>query len=113
MSELQLLEEPSEIPSDFNAALYFQNAVGITAYKGKPERIILKADPVAARYIASQAFHSSQKLLKVDGDAHYFELSILLSEAANQLFCSSTEKNLRRRGILKSTLILSLDSNFW
>jgi predicted DNA-binding transcriptional regulator YafY len=80
MSELQLLEEPAEIPSDFNAALYFQNAVGITAYKGKPERIILKAEPVAARYISSQAFHSSQKLLKVDGDAHYFELSILLSE---------------------------------
>lgn len=80
MSELQILDESGEIPTEFNPAEYFKNAVGITAYKGNPERIILKADLVAARYIATQPFHLSQKLIKEESDAQYFELNILISE---------------------------------
>ena len=80
MSELQMLEEAAEIPADFDAALYFQNAVGITSYKGKPKKIILKAEPIAARYIASQPFHSSQQFIKEEDQFHYFELCILISE---------------------------------
>jgi len=80
MSELQMLEDAAEIPADFDAAQYFQNAVGITAYKGQPKKIVLKAEPVAARYIASQPLHSSQQFIKEEAQFHYFELCILISE---------------------------------
>jgi predicted DNA-binding transcriptional regulator YafY len=40
----------------------------------------LKADAVAARYIETQAFHASQKLLEKQTDYSLFELRILITE---------------------------------
>ena len=80
MSELQLLDEAAEIPTDFDATAYFRDAVGITAFKGEALRIVLKADAVAARYIETQAFHASQKLLEKQPEYSLFELRILITE---------------------------------
>ncbi len=80
MSELQILDEAAQIPADFNATDYFRDAVGITAFKGAALRIVLKADAIAARYIETQAFHSSQKCLERNADFSVFELKILITE---------------------------------
>lgn len=80
MSELQILDEAAQIPSDFDAKHYFKNAVGITAFKGEPLRIVLKAEPVAARYIETQPFHSSQLCLEKNANYSLFELQILVTE---------------------------------
>ena len=80
MTELQLLDEAAQIPADFNASDYFRDAVGITAFKGEAVKIIIKAEPVAARYIETQAFHASQKLVKKQPTFSIFELRILITE---------------------------------
>lgn len=80
MTELQLLDEAAQIPSDFNATDYFRDAIGITAFKGEALRIVLKADAIAARYIETQAFHHSQKLLEKQATYSIFELRILVTE---------------------------------
>lgn len=80
MTELQLLDEAAQIPADFDAADYFRDSIGITAFKGEALRIVLKADAVAARYIESQAFHASQKLLEKQTEYSLFELRILITE---------------------------------
>jgi predicted DNA-binding transcriptional regulator YafY len=80
MADLSLLDETSYIPQDFNAVAYFQNAIGITAYKAEPEKIILKADAIAARYIDSQPFHSSQICIEKQSQFSIFELKVLITE---------------------------------
>jgi predicted DNA-binding transcriptional regulator YafY len=80
MTELQLLDEAAQIPADFNATDYFRDAIGITAFKGAALRIVLKADAIAARYIETQAFHHSQKLLDKQDAYSIFELRILVTE---------------------------------
>ncbi|MEN9993524.1 MAG: hypothetical protein RL762_181 [Bacteroidota bacterium] len=80
MTDLQLLDEAAQIPSDFNATDYFRDAIGITAFRGEALRIVLKADAIAARYIETQAFHQSQKLLEKHDAYSIFELRILVTE---------------------------------
>ena len=80
MTELQLLDEAAQIPADFNATEYFRDAIGITAFRGEALRIVLKADAIAARYIETQAFHQSQKLLEKQDAYSIFELRILVTE---------------------------------
>jgi len=80
MTELQLLDEAAQIPADFNATDYFRDAVGITAFKGEAVKITIKAEPIAARYIETQAFHASQKLVEKQPTFSIFELRILITE---------------------------------
>jgi len=68
------------LPESFDAASYFQDTIGITAFKGKPEKIKFEADKVAARYINSQPFHHSQKIEKQKNGSTVFTLKILISE---------------------------------
>jgi predicted DNA-binding transcriptional regulator YafY len=75
-----ITEDSASFPEDFNPDSYFQDTIGITAYKGKVERIIIKANKIAAKYIASQPFHSSQKILSENKEESIFELIILISE---------------------------------
>ena len=80
MKDPMVLEDEAELPIDFNPEAYFQDTIGITTYKGKTEKIVLKTNSVAAKYIASQPLHQSQKLLSEDKDNSVFELNILISE---------------------------------
>jgi predicted DNA-binding transcriptional regulator YafY len=75
-----VLEEDSTLPPDFDPEAYFQDAIGITSYKGKPLKIRIKANKIAAKYISSQPFHSSQKLVSENKEEAVFELFILISE---------------------------------
>lgn len=81
MSELIISEETAQKPSDFDPEKYFKYAVGITANNdSEPEKVIFKADNVAAKYIESQPFHFSQKTFKKGKNRTTFTLTVLISE---------------------------------
>jgi len=80
MKDPLILEDKAELPIDFNAESYFQDTIGITTYKGQTEKIILKTNPIAAKYISSQQLHHSQKLISENKENSIFELNILISE---------------------------------
>ena len=80
MDTPKLLEEEMHYPGDFNAENYFRHSMGITSYKGKISKIIIKANSVAARYISSQPIHESQEVQKENKDYTYFILTLLISE---------------------------------
>jgi len=75
-----ITEDEATFPDDFSPSSYFQDTIGITAYKGKTEKIKIKANKIAAKYIASQPFHKSQKHISEGNDESVFELNVLISE---------------------------------
>jgi len=75
-----ITEDEATFPADFTPSSYFQDTIGITAYKGKTEKVRIKANKIAAKYIASQPFHKSQKQIMEETEESVFELNILISE---------------------------------
>lgn len=80
LENLVVTEEVMTSPIPFNPKQFFEFAIGITASQGKPEKVIFKADNVAAKYIASQPFHASQKVVKEGKNKTTFELTVFISE---------------------------------
>lgn len=81
MQDLQVTEEVVQRPTDFNPDLYFKYSVGITADNNSvPQKVIIKAENVAAKYIESQPFHASQTIVKEGKNRTTFELFVLISE---------------------------------
>lgn len=80
MQDPKVLDDEASLPIDFDPESYFQDTVGITAYKGKTERIVIRANQIAAKYISSQPFHQSQRLLEEKAEFSTFELKVLVSE---------------------------------
>ena len=80
MENLQTTEWNAILPSDFNPLEYFEFSTGITAFKGEPELIEIKADLISAKYILSQPFHHTQKLISETNDYCIFELKVFISE---------------------------------
>ncbi len=80
MSDVEILEEVGLKPLDFEPDLFFKHAVGITSSEDEPSVIVFKADNVSAKYINSQPFHSSQRLIKEGKNKSTFELRVLISE---------------------------------
>ena len=88
MLNLESIEENSIIPSSFNPKEYFEYSTGITAYKGEPELIEIKADSISAKYILSQPFHHSQKLISEYNEYSIFQLKVFISEELIRSFLS-------------------------
>ncbi|MGC6434669.1 MAG: helix-turn-helix transcriptional regulator [Crocinitomicaceae bacterium] len=80
MEELIITQEKAVKPLSFNAENFFKHAVGITTSEEEPLNVILKADKVSSKYIKSQPFHSSQKVIKEGKNKTTFELKVLISE---------------------------------
>ena len=81
LTNLVITEESALKPVDFNAENYFKYSIGITTNnQSVPEKILFKADNVAAKYIDSQPFHFSQKRLKAGKNRTSFELNVMISE---------------------------------
>ncbi len=80
MSDLQSSEEKISTSINFKPTAFFQHAMGITASAGAPEKVVFKADNVAAKYIISQPFHSSLKVVKEGKNKTTFEMTVYLSE---------------------------------
>jgi predicted DNA-binding transcriptional regulator YafY len=81
MKNLVLTDIVVQKPVNFNPDDYFKFSVGISAdNKSHPEKIIFKADNVAAKYIESQPFHSSQEIVKTGKNRSTFQLIVYISE---------------------------------
>lgn len=80
MYDLQTSEEKLNIQVDFKPDQFFKHAIGITASGGQPEKVIFKADNVAAKYIESQPFHVSQEIVKEGKNKTTFEMTVFISE---------------------------------
>lgn len=91
LERMEGLESTSEIfhrKIDFSPERFFKNAVGITANESDPEKIIFKADNIAAKYIQSQPFHPSQVLVKEGKNRSTFSLEVIVSEELIRTFLS-------------------------
>lgn len=80
MTELEISTETAEKPTNFKPENYFKYAVGITSGNEDPSEIRFSASPIAAKYIASQPFHSSQILEKETKKLSEFSLKVNVSE---------------------------------
>lgn len=81
MEGLLVKEDIYEKQIGFNSEQFFKNAVGITANEKEiPSKVIVKADNVAAKYIESQPFHSSQVIEKQGKNKTVFSMEVLISE---------------------------------
>jgi len=80
IEEFTVTDEIGLKPIHFDPVSFFKHAVGITSSEEEPVKIIFKADKVSSRYIDSQPFHSSQKIIKEGKSKTTFELTVLISE---------------------------------
>jgi predicted DNA-binding transcriptional regulator YafY len=62
MQKVQLLDDPFDIPADFDANRYFSTAWGIIGGGGGELRVVLTFAPEAADLIREHNWHESQKL---------------------------------------------------
>ncbi len=88
MFNLEQSEEKMVSPVSFNPAQFFKYAIGITASSGQPETIVFKAENIAAKYIESQPFHWSQKVIKEGKNKTTFEMQVFISEELIRAFLS-------------------------
>lgn len=81
MGNLDVTDQNGEKPKSFNPDLYFKHSIGITASDDAiPVEIKFKAKNVAAKYIDSQPFHQSQKVMESNVDFTIFSLFVQISE---------------------------------
>ena len=80
MEDPKILEDEQITPQGFDAEVYFENAMGITSYKGEAKKIIIHADEIASKYIKSQPIHHSQEIMKESKEGTHFTFKLLLSE---------------------------------
>lgn len=89
MGNLDVTDQTGEKPKSFNPDLYFKHSIGITASDDvEPKKIQFKAKNVAAKYIDSQPFHSSQKILESNDSYTTFSLFAQVSEELTRLLMS-------------------------
>jgi predicted DNA-binding transcriptional regulator YafY len=80
MRKLEVADEVIMKPSDFSPSNFFKYSMGISSSESAPEIILFKANNIAAKYIESQPFHSTQKMLKRGKKKCIFQLEIFVSE---------------------------------
>ncbi len=80
IEDLTVSKEKAEEPIDFDPDNYFKHAIGITSGNSSPLDIVLKVNAVAAKYLDSLPFHSSQKVKELKEDYVIFTLKVTMSE---------------------------------
>jgi predicted DNA-binding transcriptional regulator YafY len=80
MDHLIISAQNGSVPENFSSQNFFEHTIGITTYDAKPEKIELKANNIASKYIESQPFHSTQKVVKVGKNKTLFSLKVIVTE---------------------------------
>lgn len=88
LDDLEITSEIAEKPEGFEPDNYFKYAIGITSGNEAPSVIRFFANEIAAKYITSQPFHSSQRIAKEEKDGTLFELEVNVSEELVRDFLS-------------------------
>lgn len=77
ISNLSVQGDKFVVQKAFDADAYFQHAIGITVLgNAKPETVMLRCDPLLAKYLASQPLHHSQTMQE-DGDGIVVQLEVM------------------------------------
>ncbi|MBU2018348.1 MAG: WYL domain-containing protein [Bacteroidetes bacterium] len=107
MDEVVVSDKVSDKPKDFNPDSFFQHSVGITANESEPLKVVLKANNIAAKYIQSQPFHLSQKLIKEGNKRSTFTLSVIITEELiRDLMSYGGEIEVIEPSILRESILL-------
>lgn len=64
IQSIQILEQTYEIPADFDGQEYFKHSYGIFRGDTIPERIVIEATPMAAKFLRTLPLHASQTEIK-------------------------------------------------
>lgn len=119
LERMENLEDTSEFYNqkiDFDAVKFFKNAIGITANESQPEKILFKAENIAAKYIVSQPFHVSQQIVKEGKNKTTFSIEVIVSEELIRSFLSfGGEIEITEPESLRNTMIkrvLALKENY-
>ena len=112
IENLEISDEKGSVPKKFNPDLYFKYSIGITTTEASPQQIIFKANNIAAKYIYSQPFHESQKIIKKVNEFTTFELYVLITEELIREFLRySGEIQVIEPLALKNEIIHRLKNN--
>lgn len=79
IEDLEVTNEVALKPVNFDPDDYFKHAIGISS-SGKPEEILLRVEPVAAKYLDSLPLHQSQKVVEMHDDHFIFSLFVTDTE---------------------------------
>mgnify|MGYP003335704652 FL=1 len=76
ITELQIVKEPQQKRTDFDASQFFADSVGIFAPGGKPQKVVLHLLAPFDRLVQLDPIHPSQKLLKTPKEGVRIELKV-------------------------------------
>jgi predicted DNA-binding transcriptional regulator YafY len=74
--ELQVVKEQQKKRTDFDAAQFFADSVGIFAPGGKPQKVVLHLLSPFDRLVQLDPIHPSQKILKAPKEGIRVELKV-------------------------------------
>ncbi len=80
MDNVTVTADNGAIPEGFSPENFFEHTIGITTYDAVPEKIELKANNLAAKYIESQPFHHTQETIRVGKNKTIFALKVIVTE---------------------------------
>lgn len=88
IQELELTESTTNEKINFNPDRFFHHATGITTSEKPPEKVIFFASNIASKYIISQPFHKSQRVVEESEEGVTFELFVIVTEDLIREFLS-------------------------
>lgn len=80
IEDLEVSQEKSSKPIDFDPDNYFKHAVGITSGNSLPEKVLLEVGIIATKYLDSLPIHPSQKIKEINEDHFVFQLNVSITE---------------------------------
>ncbi len=80
MSEVLITKHNGTVPASFSPTNFFEHTIGITTHEGLPEEVVFKANNLAAKYIYSQPFHTTQQQVKEGKNRTTFSLNVIVTE---------------------------------
>lgn len=114
MSELSIVADPFRPDPSFDATEYAAPSFGIIFDGGKPCKVVLRADPMQAKYIRALPLHHSQQEFVHDGmSLFHYEMRITRDLVDHLLSLSPgivVEKPQQLRDMVIERLINSLDA---
>lgn len=92
--DMELMDEPFVVPTDFDAEEYYAHTVGIFVNEDlKPQKVVLRAYGVHVEYMRSLPLHSSQEEIKTsDGEYSDFRYWLCLTPELTTKILSMGEK---------------------
>jgi predicted DNA-binding transcriptional regulator YafY len=79
VGEVKITEETFNRNSDFNSDHYFEHSLGITVPDKAPDKIILRFSSLSGKYVESQPWHESQRIVEQNEDTTIVEFFLSIT----------------------------------